>query len=75
MLRRLKTDVINGKALIELPAREVEIVNCDFDPEERAFYNALEDKIQLTMNKFVKDGSVMKNYTAILTLLLRLRQG
>lgn len=75
MLRRLKTDMLDGKPLVDLPARVVETVNCEFDSEERAFYNALQDKMELAFNKFMDAGTVMNNYTAVLTLLLRLRQG
>lgn len=75
MLRRLKDTVKDGAPLIELPPRTVEIVPCDFDDDERAFYAALETKTNLTMNKFIKHGEVMRNYTEIMVLLLRLRQG
>ena len=75
MLRRRKTDVINGKPLIELPERHLSIVSCDFDEDERQFYFALENKIDEAMKKFVKSNEVMKNYTNVMVLLLRLRQG
>ena len=48
---------------------------CEFDDHEREFYEALSSKVELTFNKFMDQGTVMKQYTAILTLLLRLRQG
>lgn len=75
MLRRRKTDVINGKPLIELPERHLSIVPCDFDEDERLFYSTLENKIDEAMKKFVKNDAVMKNYTNVMVLLLRLRQG
>jgi SNF2 family DNA or RNA helicase len=75
MLRRLKTDTINGKPIIELPARDVAIVHCEFDADERAFYDALAAKIEIAVSKFQRAGTAQSNYTAILTLLLRLRQG
>lgn len=75
MLRRRKTDVINGKPLIELPERHLSIVHCDFDEDERQFYFTLENKIDEAMKKFVKNDQVMKNYTNVMVLLLRLRQG
>ncbi|KAN0139248.1 SNF2 family N-terminal domain containing protein [Lactarius tabidus] len=74
MLRRRKTDVLNGKPLIELPERHLSIVPCEFDEDEREFYFALENKIDEAMQKFVKSGEVMKNYTNVMVLLLRLRQ-
>jgi SNF2 family DNA or RNA helicase len=75
MLRRRKTDMVNGKPLIELPERHLSIVPCDFDEDERQFYFALENKIDEAMKKFVKNNEVMKNYTNVMLLLLRLRQG
>jgi SNF2 family DNA or RNA helicase len=75
MLRRLKTDLVNGRPIIELPAREVKVVHCDFDEDERSFYDALAAKIEIAVSKFQRQGTVTQNYTAILTLLLRLRQG
>lgn len=75
MLRRRKTDELNGKPLIELPERHISIVPCEFDEDEREFYFALENKIDEAMQKFVKNDEVMRNYTNVMVLLLRLRQG
>ncbi len=36
---------------MNLPGRFVEVVQCPFDAEERAFYDALEQKTSLTFNK------------------------
>ncbi|ELU39517.1 SNF2 family DNA-dependent ATPase [Rhizoctonia solani AG-1 IA] len=63
MLRRTKDMTINGAPLLNLPGRKVETLMCDFDEDERAFYEALEQKTELTLNKFIKAGTVMKNYT------------
>jgi SNF2 family DNA or RNA helicase len=75
MLRRRKTDVIDGKPLLELPGRHVSIVPCEFDEDERQFYSALENKIDEAMQKYVQNNEVMRNYTNVMVLLLRLRQG
>ncbi|CAE6481662.1 unnamed protein product [Rhizoctonia solani] len=74
MLRRTKDMTIDGAPLLNLPGRNVDTVMCDFDEDERAFYQALEQKTELTLNKFIRAGTVMKNYTSVLLLLLRLRQ-
>ncbi|WVQ97656.1 hypothetical protein IAU59_004770 [Kwoniella sp. CBS 9459] len=74
MLRRTKDATIDGKKILNLPGRTVQVTPCAFDAEERAFYDALEKKTELTFNKFVKNGTAMANYTSVLTLLLRLRQ-
>ncbi|ORY23357.1 SNF2 family N-terminal domain-domain-containing protein [Naematelia encephala] len=74
MLRRTKDATIGGKPILNLPERIVQVVQCDFDNEERAFYDALQTQTALTFNKFMKAGTAMANYTSVLTLLLRLRQ-
>lgn len=51
MLRRLKTAEINGKRILNLPERDVEVVTCVFDHDERAFYQALAEKTALNMSK------------------------
>lgn len=76
MLRRRKQDTLNGKALIELPARTVEIVPCAFDAHEKFFYESLETKMEGVLEKLLaetKGGG--GNYMSVLLLLLRLRQG
>lgn len=75
MLRRLKDTVSDGAPLIQLPPRTLEIIKCDFDDGEREFYASLEAKTNLTMNKYLKEGEVMRNYTEVMVLILRLRQG
>ncbi|KAB5589431.1 SNF2 family DNA-dependent ATPase [Ceratobasidium theobromae] len=75
MLRRTKDMTIDGAPLLNLPGRQVDTVVCEFDEDERAFYTALEQKTELTLNKFIRAGTVMNNYTSVLLLLLRLRQG
>lgn len=75
MLRRTKNQEIDGKPIIVLPPRTVEVLPCEFDAEERAFYSAVEARTDLAMNKFMEKGTVMANYTSVLILLLRLRQG
>lgn len=75
MLRRTKDQKINGEPIIKLPARDVEVVVCQFDKEERRFYEALEDRTSATMKKYKQEGNLEKNYTSVLILLLRLRQG
>ncbi|KAJ3041272.1 hypothetical protein HDV00_009665 [Rhizophlyctis rosea] len=73
-LRRTKTSYLDGKPIVELPPRNVNMDHADFTAAERDFYQHLEQKMQLKFNAYVKAGTVMKNYTNILVLLLRLRQ-
>lgn len=78
MLRRRKDDTVNGKVLIELPPRIVNIISCPFSPSEQQFYNNLESKMSDVMEKLVEDANKAgqkANYMSVLLLLLRLRQG
>lgn len=53
MLRRRKDDIINGKKLIELPQRTVEVISCPFDATERIFYESLENKMDEVLEKLL----------------------
>lgn len=74
LLRRTKTSLIDGKPIIELPPKTEEIQHVLFSDDEQDFYRALEAKTQIQYNKYLKAGTVGKNYSNILVLLLRLRQ-
>lgn len=73
MLRRTKTQLIDGKPILTLPDRIVELYNCEFDEEETEFYRALQERTDSTLNKMM-DGS-KSSFTSVLVLLLRMRQG
>lgn len=73
MLRRTKNQILNGKPLIQLPERILELVECSFSASEKEFYRLLENRMSSEVNKLVQSDKV--NYTHVLVLLLRLRQG
>ncbi|TBU59783.1 SNF2 family N-terminal domain-containing protein [Dichomitus squalens] len=73
MLRRTKATLINGKPIIELPPRLVNVVECEFNHVEREFYNSVEQKVQKSLEQ-LEQGDFGKAYTSVLILLLRLRQ-
>ena len=75
MLRRQKDQILNGKALIELPKRTVNVVSCDFDPSEKSFYDSLESKMESVIEKLMASSKGNSSYLSVLVLLLRLRQG
>ncbi|KAK4047373.1 hypothetical protein OIV83_005420 [Microbotryomycetes sp. JL201] len=75
MLRRNKATKIDGKSILPLPPREVIVVSSPFmDPDELEFYQALESKIALTVNSFIKHGGLEAKTIDALSLLLRMRQ-
>ncbi|KAJ7632980.1 SNF2 family N-terminal domain-containing protein [Roridomyces roridus] len=63
MMRRTKTQTLNGKALVDLPPR---LIN--------AFYTALEEKMEGVIDMLMKQSSGGSAYIGVLLLLLRLRQ-
>jgi SNF2 family DNA or RNA helicase len=74
LLRRVKGSLIDGKPIIVLPPKTEEIQHVVFDNDEQEFYNSLETKTRVQFNKYMRAGTVGKNYSNILVLLLRLRQ-
>src|SRR5258705_8867582 len=64
MLRRTKNQTIKGKPLLVLPERIVEVVTCDFDPEEREFYNLLQERTATRLADIEAEGQLTgKRYT------------
>ena len=74
MLRRKKNSEIDGKPILVLPKKTEEIRYAELSNDERDFYSQLEKKSQVIFNKYLRDGSIGKNYSCILVLLLRMRQ-
>ncbi|KAK1779954.1 SNF2 family N-terminal domain-containing protein [Copromyces sp. CBS 386.78] len=74
MLRRMKTTVIDGKPILDLPPKVEHIEHVEFSDEEQTFYKNLQDKSQVIYGRYVRNNTVGKNYSNILVLLLRLRQ-
>ncbi|KAK6522569.1 hypothetical protein TWF281_002008 [Arthrobotrys megalospora] len=74
MLRRKKDSLIDGKPLLVLPPKNIELIHPVFSSDEQEIYKAVEQKVQLRFNKYIENGSVLRNYTYVLLLLLRLRQ-
>lgn len=74
MLRRTKKSTYEGEPILILPERETLVDNPEFSDAEQEFYTALESQTQLKFNRYLKTGTVGSSYSAILVLLLRLRQ-
>ncbi|KAK2820037.1 hypothetical protein FQN49_007782 [Arthroderma sp. PD_2] len=74
LLRRVKTSKIDGKPILQLPPRVTEKIHTVFSPDEQSFYQALETRSQLQFNRYLRAGTVGRNYSNVLVLLLRLRQ-
>lgn len=74
LLRRTKSSMIDGKPILSLPPKEIEMVHSVFSPDEQAFYDALENRSRIIFNKYLRQDAVGRNYSNLLVLLLRLRQ-
>ncbi|KAK7471064.1 hypothetical protein VKT23_002480 [Stygiomarasmius scandens] len=74
LLRRKKDSMLDGKRLVELPSKEVVLQKLQFTEEEREIYQAVETQSQHKFNRYLRAGTVLKNYSHVLVLLLRLRQ-
>ncbi|GAO16068.1 hypothetical protein UVI_02054120 [Ustilaginoidea virens] len=74
MLRRKKDSELDGKPILQLPPKTEHVVYAELSTDERDFYKQLEEKAQVMFNKYLREGTVSKNYSSILVLLLRLRQ-
>ena len=75
LLRRTKTSKIDGVEILKgLPGKTIEIVHAVFDEEQDEFYQALETGAITQMRKYQAEGTLGRNMTNALVLLLRLRQ-
>lgn len=74
LLRRTKKSEIDGEPILQLPEKSTTESRAIFDKDQLEFYQALERKSQIQFNRYVKAGTVGKNYATALVLLLRLRQ-
>lgn len=75
-LRRSKSmkDPITGKKLVELPPKTIEIKRIRFSENEQNLYSYLFTRVRNSVQSKVLEGTASSKYTAILALLLRLRQ-
>ncbi|EMD32811.1 hypothetical protein CERSUDRAFT_143402 [Gelatoporia subvermispora B] len=74
LLRRTKNSELEGKPLLELPEKHIDLVELEFSEEEREIYDQFERRAQICINRFIRDNTVVKNHTFVLVMILRLRQ-
>lgn len=74
MLRRTKQSKIDGQPILQLPEKTIDEEHAVFSKDEQEFYQCLENSAQITFNKYLAAGTVGRNYSNALVLLLRLRQ-
>ncbi|KAJ4311757.1 DNA helicase rad5 [Fusarium piperis] len=75
VLRRTKDmKTPDGKPLVLLPPKQIEIVNVELSETERGVYDYIFNKAKRTFSQNVEAGTVMKAFTTIFAQILRLRQ-
>ncbi|WRT66925.1 uncharacterized protein IL334_003890 [Kwoniella shivajii] len=73
-IRRNKESELNGQKLLQLPPKNTEVVTLSFTDDERQIYTAIENRFKIRFNSYLRKGTVMKHYSVVLVMLLRLRQ-
>ncbi|CAH8382148.1 unnamed protein product [Eruca vesicaria subsp. sativa] len=68
-LRRTKE-----KSLIGLPPKTVGTCYVDLSAEERQLYDHMEGEAKGVVQNLINNGSLMRNYSTVLSIILRLRQ-
>ncbi|WVQ88936.1 DNA repair protein RAD5 [Cryptococcus gattii] len=75
LLRREKTmRDKDGRLIVDLPPKTVEIKVLQFSRTERQIYKFLEERAKKRFIELDADGRAMSNYTSILAMLMKLRQ-
>ena len=74
LLRRNKDSELNGKRLLNLKPMYLHETAVTLSADEMSVYSYIEGRSQQQLSKYIRAGTVMKNYAHILVLLLRLRQ-
>ncbi|KAI5292944.1 DNA helicase rad5, partial [Ascosphaera atra] len=64
----------DGKALVSLPPRTVNVEYVELSKDEREIYDLIFGRAKRTFNENVAAGTLLKSYTTIFAQILRLRQ-
>lgn len=75
LLRREKNMLdVDGKKIVELPPKEVNIETLEFSSLERKIYDSIWLKVKQNFDSLEAKGLISRNYTHILAMLMRLRR-
>lgn len=72
--REKKTKDADGKPIVNLPPKNIELKYLDLSNRERKIYEAVYKNAKEAFLTYLGTGTVLKNVTAILAILIRLRQ-
>jgi SNF2 family DNA or RNA helicase len=73
-LRRVKTDIVDGKPILVLPPKVDEIRYLVMNEKERQLYDKVHKAGKAMFESLKASGTVMKNYVNILRAILMMRQ-
>ncbi|KIJ64280.1 hypothetical protein HYDPIDRAFT_175635 [Hydnomerulius pinastri MD-312] len=73
LLRRTKDAELDGKPILQLPTKNIDLVMLDFSADERELYDQFEKRSHIQINRFIKNRTLLKKYV-LLVMILRLRQ-
>lgn len=68
-LRRSKDSVLDDRPILQLPKLTSTPTMVELDEEQRAYYDAIEKKQQILVNKYLKHNSLRTVYTCASSLL------
>lgn len=69
MLRRQKDSLVDGQIVCKLPPKHLSKEAVEFSDDEMVVYKALENKAQITLNKYIKEDRVSGKYIRLLLQL------
>ena len=72
-LRRTISDQINGKPIVDLPAKTITTTELDFTEEERAVYSTYESQGREIILRYKRQGALLRNYAHVFAVMMRLR--
>lgn len=74
LLRRTKDAHLDGVPILQLPTKHIDLVTLEFSPDERELYDNFEKRSRIRINRYINNRTLLKNTTAVLVMILRLRQ-
>jgi DNA repair protein RAD5 len=72
--REKKTKDKDGKPIVDLPPKKLNIVRLKFSPLERLIYDSVYDRAYMQYQTLAAAGTISRNFSFIFSVLMRLRQ-
>jgi hypothetical protein len=69
--RRMKTSTLNGRSLVALPPKNIEVVSVELADGHRHKYDAWELAGRRIISHHIEQESFMREYSTVLEIILR----